>query len=61
MNTSMTPVWEKCVLCQLNKLNEPLKCPANDNNVKACKTDEEKKSQLKDTYVPVVENVFKLQ
>ena len=54
MDDSLTPVWEKCVLCQADKPGEPLKCPANDNKLKACKTDEEKKQKLEATYTAVI-------
>ena len=60
MTNTATPVWEKCFLCQIDRQNEPLKCPANDNKVKSCKEDEDKKLKLKETYTNIIENVFRL-
>lgn len=61
MANPVTPIWEKCFLCQKDKVNVPLKSPENDNKVEACQNDEDKKAKLKETYTPVIENAFKLQ
>ena len=61
MANPLTPAWEKCFLCQIDKVNEQLKCPENDNKIKACKNDEERKEKLKEAYTLVIENAFTLQ
>ena len=61
MANPLTPAWEKCFLCQVDKVNEQLKCPENDNKLKGCKNDEERKEKLKEAYTLVIENAFTLQ